>query len=81
MDAFKGKWIGLVANQGSPSADMVAFTHLRQVVNTVYGYTLQTQVKSNKHQYSESPSGYVLEDQEVLARCVRLVDEIFKVTE
>lgn len=78
-DAFRGKWIGLIGNAGSLRANHVEFAHLRQVVNTLVGYTAQTQVGTCREDYEESPDKYVLQNEEIKERCQRLVDELVKV--
>lgn len=78
-DALREKWVGLVGNSGSLRADHLELNHLRQVVNTLFGYSAQTHVGSNKADYSETDQGYVLEDEEIKKRCQRLVDELLKI--
>ncbi|MCA9371528.1 NAD(P)H-dependent oxidoreductase [Candidatus Woesebacteria bacterium] len=78
FDTFRGKWIGLVGNGGSIRADHVQLVHLRQVVKTLYGYTLQTQVGTCAQDYEEQESGFTLNNKEIIKRCQRLVDEMIK---
>lgn len=75
-DAFRGKWIGLVGNSGSLRADHVEFSHLRQVVNALVGYTAQTQVGSSRDDYTELDERYELTDEGIKERCQRLVKEL-----
>lgn len=75
-DAFEGKWVGLVGNAGSIRANHVEFSHLRQVVNTLVGYTAQTQVGACKEDYEEVLEKYILINDEVKERCQRLVEEL-----
>jgi azobenzene reductase len=75
-DAFGGKWAGLVGNAGSPRASHVQLVHLRQVVNTMSGYTLQTQIGTSGADYTETPEQYELTDEGIKKRCVRLVEEL-----
>ena len=78
-DAFRGKWAGLVGNTGSMRSDTAALNHLRQVVNTLVGYSLQTQISTNKEDYEEKETEYVLTSQAVKERCERLVNEMLAV--
>ncbi len=75
-DAFRGKWVGLVGNASGLRASHVQFSHLRQVVNTLVGYTAQTQIGTAKEDYDELADRYVLRDQKMKERCDRLVDEL-----
>ena len=75
-DAFRHKWVGLVSNTGGMRSDAAAPNHLRQVVNTLVGYGLQTQIATNKDDYEESETEYILVSQAVKERCERLVDEM-----
>ncbi len=79
-DAFRGKWAGLVGNAGSLRASHVQFSHLRQVVNTLVGYTTQTQVGTCREDYEELPDKFVLQNEEMQQRCGRLVHELMQVT-
>jgi len=78
-DALRGKWVGLVGNSGSIRADHLELSPMRQVVNTLVGYSAQTQVGSNKSDYSETDKRYVLEDEDIKKRSQRLVDELLSV--
>ncbi len=75
-NAFKTKWVGLAGNTGSLRADMVAFSHLRHVVNTLVGYTIQTMVKTNEDDYEEVSGRYMVKSPTVLDRTVRFVQEL-----
>lgn len=75
-DAFKGKWVGLVGNASGMRASHVEFSHLRQVVNTMSGYTAQTQIGTCREDYTETPDGYVLTSEDMKKRCDRLVNEL-----
>jgi NAD(P)H-dependent FMN reductase len=79
-DAFRNKWVGLVGNAGGSRASHVEHTHLRQVVNTLVGYTAQTQVGTCRDDYSESPKKHVLVDEDIKQRCQRLVSELIGLT-
>jgi azobenzene reductase len=79
-DALRGKWIGLAGNVGSERADMVAFSHLRHVVNTLVGYTLQTQVKTAASDYDESGTEFTVTSSAIHDRCQRLIDELLAAT-
>lgn len=79
-NAFKGKWIGLVGNAGGPRADHVSFSHLRNVVNSMVGYTIQTQVGTSGIDYEETADIYILNDQGIKERCQRLVTELSQLT-
>ena len=74
-DAFLGKWAGLVGNAGSPRASHVQLVHLRHVVNTLCGYSLQTQVGTSGQDYEENDTTYVLNYEAIKERCQRLVAE------
>ena len=78
-DALHGKWTGLVGNAGGTRASHVQFSHLRQVVNAMEGYTAQTQIGTWKTDYEEQEEKYVLQDQGIKERCERLVDELVKI--
>ena len=75
-DAFHRKWVGLVGNASGVRASHVEFSHLRQVVNTMEGYGLQTQIGTAKTDYDEMPDAYVLKDEDIKKRCARLVEEL-----
>jgi azobenzene reductase len=75
-NAFKGKWIGLAGNTSGVRADMVAFSQLRHVVNTMVGYTIQTQLKSCEDDYDETPTAYVLREESIQKRAKRFVEEL-----
>lgn len=75
-DAFRGKFVGLVGNAGSIRADHVQVVHLRQVVKTLFGYTLQTQVETCEDDYELEKGEYQLFNEGILKRCQRLVDEM-----
>ncbi len=78
-DAFRKKWVGLVGNTGGMRSDAAALNHLRQVVNTLVGYGLQTQVTTNKEDYVEKEDHYELINTVVFERCERLVNEILQI--
>lgn len=78
-DALHGKWAGLVGNAGGARASHVQFSHLRQVVNTLEGYTAQTQIGTCKTDYEDLAEKYVLRDQGMKERCERLVKELMKI--
>lgn len=75
-DAFRSKWIGLVGNAGSLRASHTEFEHLRYVVNTLVGYTAQTQVGTCGDDYDQNDDAYVLIENSIKERCQRLVDEL-----
>lgn len=75
-DAFRGKWVALVGNAGSLRASHVQFSHLRQVVNALVGYTAQTQVGTCKEDYEAHETAYALTDEGMQQRCERLVTEL-----
>lgn len=77
-DAFAGKWVALVGNAGSLRASHLQFSHLRQVVNTMGGYTIQTQVGTCKEDYTAADQGFVLSEESMQQRCERLVAELVK---
>ncbi len=77
-DGFRDKWIGFAGNAGGARADHVQHTHLRNVVKTLYGYATQTQVGTHKGDYKEHDDRYELIDDDIKARCLRLVDEMIK---
>ena len=77
-DAFTSKWVGLVGNAGSIRANHAEFSHLRQVVNTLVGYTAQTQIGACNKDYEETLEKYILINDEVKDRCSRLVKELLQ---
>lgn len=77
-NAFAGKWAALVGNAGSIRASHVQFSHLRQVVNTMGGYTAQTQIGTCGEDYTKTAEGFVLNDESMKQRCERLVTELVK---
>jgi azobenzene reductase len=76
QDPFRNKWIGLVGNASNLRADHVQFSHLRQVSNTLVGYTAQTQIGTCSEDYSETETTYILTDDGIKERCARLVKEL-----
>lgn len=78
-DAFRNKAIGLVSNSGG-GRGAGALEHLRSVVRTLYGYTLQTQIATEQDDYSESKKEYSINDEEIKERCKRFVEELIDFT-
>lgn len=80
-DALQNKWVGLVGNASGVRAGHLQFSHLRQVVNTLYGYCAQTQVGTCRDDYVTTPEGLVLRNDDMKDRCNRLVSECLKLKE
>lgn len=79
-DALAGKWVGFVGNAGGMRSSHVQFSHLRQVVNTLVGYSAQTQIGTCTEDYTELETGYTLHNPDMKQRCERLVNEFIQNT-
>lgn len=77
-DQLLDKPVGLVANGGGNTKNMIAISHLVGVVQTLYGVPMQTQIGTSGGDYSEQDSGFELQNPEIKARCIRLVDELIR---
>lgn len=74
-NSFQNKPVGLVTN-ASNLRNTIACEHLRSVVRTLYGYATQTQVGTQDDDYKIQRNQYILMEQSMRERCVRLVHEI-----
>ena len=80
LDAFRNKAVGLVSHGAGSRNSIKACEHLRGVVRTLYGYTLQTEISTGTEDYDETETGYVLNDEIIKERCVRFVNELVNLT-
>ena len=80
-DAFRNKAVALVAHGHSARNAIKACEHLRGVVRTLYGYSLQTEIGTGKEDYEETDGEYILASEDIKKRCVRLVNELVNLTQ
>jgi azobenzene reductase len=73
-DSFKNKPVGLVSNGGSRSTN--GLDHLRVIIRSLYGYTLQTQLSTNSDDYRKAEVGFELMSEDIKERAERFVDEL-----
>lgn len=76
LDALRNKAVGLVSHGAGSRASILACEHLRGVIRTLHGYTLQTQMSTGLEDYAESSDGFELTNSDIKNRCVKFVDEL-----
>ncbi len=79
-DAFRNKPVALVSNGSSLRGTSTPCEHLRSVVRTLYGYALQSQIITGNENYGTEGSQYILTNEDIQDRCVRMTDELIGLT-
>lgn len=77
-DAFKNKAVGLVSNAGTRGTG--AMEHLRSVIRTMYGYSLQTQIATEEEDFKEVKGSFILTNNDIKQRSIRFVAELIHLT-
>jgi NAD(P)H-dependent FMN reductase len=77
-DAFRNKPVALVSNSSSIRNCAHPCEHLRLVVRALYGYVLQSQIGTTNEDFKDTKGSYILENEEIKERAVRLVEELIQ---
>jgi len=78
-DAFRNKPVALLSHGANERKCSQPCTALQQVVSTLFGYSLQTQVATSMADYSYDTAGQaVLDNPEIKARVKRQAEELLK---
>ena len=80
LDAFRNKAVALVSHGYGVRNAIKACEHLRSVIRTLYGYTLQTEIGTGMEDYQEADTEFTLTNKDIKERCVRLVNELINLT-
>lgn len=80
LDAFRNKAVALVSHGYGIRNAIKACEHLRSVIRTLYGYTLQTEIGTGMEDYQKTDTEFILDNKDIKERCVRLVDELINLT-
>lgn len=79
-DQLFEKPVGLVCNGGGNTKNSQALGHLVTIVQTIYGVPMQTQIGTSGNDFTETDSGFELNNQGIIERCERLADELVRFT-